>query len=174
MFHFVKDSLGCSIIASKSTTIRGVLESVAIDLKLRNFRHVVIAFVYRTPGSDLTTFCDNIDRLFYQVTFKNTYICGGFNIDLLNYDSHRGTKYFLDLMFNLCMYPVITKPTRISNASAILIDNIFNNEINRDITSRLLITNISDHLSVLPFVTLIISVAMYDTSVQQMWKISIQ
>ena len=51
-------------------------------------------------------------------------------------------------MFSLGMYPAITKPTRISNVSATLIDNIFTNYINRDITSGLLITEISDHLSV--------------------------
>ena len=53
--HYIKDSLDCFIIASKSTTINDVLESVTIDLKLSKSRHVVIACIYITPGSDLTT-----------------------------------------------------------------------------------------------------------------------
>ena len=69
---------------SKATTINYVLESVKIESKLRNGRHVVIAWVYRTSGSDdLITFCDNNDSLFNQVTFKNTlFICGDFIICL--------------------------------------------------------------------------------------------
>ena len=54
-------------------------------------------------------------------------------------------------MFRLGIYPVITKPTRISNVSATLIDNIFTDDINRDITSGLPFTDIGDHLPV--FVT---------------------
>ena len=108
---------------------------------------MVIAWVYRAP--DVTLFCDNIDRLFNQVVIKKTIlICGDFNIDLLKHVSHSSTKYFLDLTFSLDMYRVITKLTRISNVSTTLIDNIFINDTNSDITNGLLITDISDHLSV--------------------------
>ena len=55
---------------------------------------MVIACVYRTLVSYLTLFCDNIDRLFIQVTIKRSiFICGYFNIDLLKHDTHRGTKH---------------------------------------------------------------------------------
>ena len=79
---------------------------------------------------------------------KTSFISGDFNIDLLKCDSHRGTNNCFNLMFSLDMYRLIIKPTRISNVSATLIDNIFTNDINRDITSGLLITDISDHLPV--------------------------
>ena len=67
-----KNDLVCSIISSKSTPINGVFECVTIELKLANCRHVVIACVYRAPGSDITLFCDNIDCLFNQVAIKKT------------------------------------------------------------------------------------------------------
>ena len=139
-------NLDCSIISSKSIAINYVFECVIVELMLANCRHVVIACEYRAPGSDVTLFCDNIDRLFNQVAIKKAiFTCGDFNIDLFKHDSRSGTKYFLDLMFSLGMYPIITKPTRISKAR---IDNIFTNDINSDITSGLFITDTSDHLPV--------------------------
>ena len=73
---YIKYDLDCSIISSKSTAINDVFECVTVKLKLANCRHVVIACVYRAPGSDVTLFCDNIDRLFSQVAIKKTiFIC---------------------------------------------------------------------------------------------------
>ena len=92
MALYVTDSAECSIISSKSTAITDVFECVTIDLKLATSKHVVIACVYRAPGSDLVVFCDNIDRLFNQVTLNKTILISGFNINLLKYDSHRGTN----------------------------------------------------------------------------------
>ena len=52
-------------------------------------------------------------------------------------------------MFSLGLYPVITKPIKILNVLATLIANIFTNDIDSDITSGLLIIDISNHLPVL-------------------------
>lgn len=126
-----------------------MFESVTIELKLTNNRRVVIACVHIAPGSDVTLFCDTIERLFNQTAIKKAiFSCGDFNIDLLKHDSHGGTKYFVDLMFSLGIYPIITNPTTNSNVFAPLIDNIFTNDIDGDITSGLFVTDISDHLPV--------------------------
>ena len=90
----------------------------------------------------MTALCDNIDRLFNQLTIQEIIcICGEF------LTSTGGTKHLLDLMFSLDMYPVITKQTIIWKVSATLIDNIFTT-FNSDITSGLLVIDISDHLPV--------------------------
>ncbi|KAK2185770.1 hypothetical protein NP493_224g01010 [Ridgeia piscesae] len=48
--------------------------------------------------------------------------------------------------FGLC--PLITKPSRITDITAMLIDNIFTNELQFQVNGGLLITDISDHLPV--------------------------
>ena len=74
---------------------------------------------------------------------------GDFNINLLNYTKHNNTKDFLDVMFSHFLYPVITRPTRITEYSATLIDNIFCNNLNKNsLTSGLLYTDISDHVPI--------------------------
>ena len=46
------------------------------------------------------------------------------------------------------LYPLIDKPTRITDFSATLIDNIFTNELHHNITSGILFNDISDHLPI--------------------------
>ena len=76
------------------------------------------------------------------------YWCGDYNLDLLQHETHLETKRFLDVMYSYGLYPLITKPSRISEFSAMLIDNIFTNELTNDVCSRLLLADVSDHLPV--------------------------
>ena len=70
---------------------------------------------------------------------------GDFNIDLLKADTHRPTHGYLELIYSNSMLPTIYKPTRITETSATIIDNILiNNEY--IIQSTILVTDISDHL----------------------------
>ena len=71
-----------------------------------------------------------------------------FNIDLMKYETHKGTKRFLDCMYGLGLYPLIDRPSRITTHSCTLIDNIFTNQINYSIRSGLLMNDITDHLPI--------------------------
>lgn len=52
-------------------------------------------------------------------------------------------------MFSSSFYPLISRPTRITNCtSATLIDNIFVKSLEDNFTSGLLLTDISDHLPI--------------------------
>ena len=51
-------------------------------------------------------------------------------------------------MYSLGLYPLIDKPTRIIDISAMLIDNIFTYELQHHLTSDSLLNDISDHLPV--------------------------
>ena len=50
---------------------------------------------------------------------------GDFNINLLNYESHSDTNMFLNSMVSKCLLPYILHPTRVTDHSATVIDNIF-------------------------------------------------
>ena len=75
------------------------------------------------------------------------YIMGDMNIDLLKYHSHQQTERYLNVIYSLDLLPVITKPTRITNHTATLIDHIYTNNVNR-LTSGIVTVDISDHLPV--------------------------
>ena len=70
---------------------------------------------------------------------------GDFNIDLLKVDSHRPTHDYLELIYSYSLMPTIYKPTRITETTATIIDNILTNDDNI-IKSTILVTALTDHL----------------------------
>ena len=69
------------------------------------------------------------------------------NLDLLKSNSHSATQKFLDMLINNGLLPAITHPTRITQQSATLIDNIFISEVLQcNFDSATLINDMSDHL----------------------------
>lgn len=52
---------------------------------------------------------------------------GDFNIDLLKYNSHIGSENFINTLSSFFFQPQILQPTRITDHSSTLIDNIFFN-----------------------------------------------
>ena len=56
-------------------------------------------------------------------------------------------------MYSIGLYPLIDRPTRISNHSFTLIDNVFTNVTNHKVTSGILVSDITDHLPIFVFCT---------------------
>ena len=72
------------------------------------------------------------------------------NYDLLKSNEHKKTEEFLDPLINRDLFPTITHPTRITNSSATLIDNIFvSTNLHKNFDSAILINDMSDHMPVL-------------------------
>ena len=76
---------------------------------------------------------------------KTLFNMGDFNINLLNYDSHSQTNNFINLMVSHYLLPHILHPTRITDHSATVIDNISSNSLESDTVSGSLLSQISDH-----------------------------
>ena len=72
---------------------------------------------------------------------------GDYNINLLTVDSHSLTADFNDTIYSYGLVPLITRPTRVTETSATLIDNIFTNKSIRYGESMygILVSDISDH-----------------------------
>src|ERR1700733_9660973 len=58
---------------------------------------------------------------------RDVILLGDFNIDLLKYNIHAATNVFLETLTSNHFLPAILRPTRITEFSATLIDNIFTN-----------------------------------------------
>ena len=99
---------------------------------------------------DIKTFND---KYFTEVITKITdekktcYLAGDFNIDLLKSEM-TDTKDYFDILTTNLFVPHITLPTRVTNRSQTLIDNIFsNNPEFENCTSGNITFSISDHLA---------------------------
>ena len=72
------------------------------------------------------------------------------NINILNYASYSQTAQYVDIMSSNGFLSLITRPSKVTAASATLIDNIFTNnrgDINHSVWC-LFVTDISDHFPV--------------------------
>ena len=76
---------------------------------------------------------------------KLIFLIGDFNINLLNYESHGETNDFINTMISHYLLPYILHPTRVTDHSVTVIDNIFSNNTSYETTSGNIITQISDH-----------------------------
>ena len=122
---------------------------VTVELTIKNHTNVVVSCIYRTPGSPIDTFCENLEFNLSDVkSIKTKFVCGDFNIDLLKHETHNTTKEFLDTMYSLDLHPLIDKPTRITDNSTTLIDNniIFTNELRFNLISGIMFNDTTDHL----------------------------
>ena len=73
------------------------------------------------------------------------YLCGDYiNINLLKVYKKKSIKQFFENLVSAGYLPKISQPTRITDHSATLIDNIFGNRIDNN-ESGIILNNISDH-----------------------------
>ena len=128
------------------------LEYQFIELKSRK-RNMLVGSVYRPPQSKEKEFLKDYKQLIDILKqYKDTEVVIGMdhNMDFLKASKHTNTQDFLDYNLDMNLLPVITKPTRITDTSATLIDNMsISNGLQQDYNSGLIISDMSDHLPTL-------------------------
>ena len=125
------------------------LESLFIEIEKSNENNLIVGGVYKHPQFSNEELVDvHLTKLFNKVKLekKNIILMGDFNINLLDYEVHETVSNFTDFMFENSMQPHIFAPTRVTSRSKSLIDNIFSNFVNKEITAGNLALGISDHL----------------------------
>ena len=83
---------------------------------------------------------------------KLSYICGDYNIDLLKVKINPRFGEFFDHIISSVFFPKITLPTRFTDQSATLIDNVFSTNIEEKEVSGILLNHISDHQLLFTFI----------------------
>ena len=142
----LKNNLKFREYENKSCPI--TFEVVTVELKTNN-KNLMISSAYRPPSSTPTQFVHEYTALLNEHKKNGLKAIVGMdhNLDLLKSWSHKPTQEFLEKLYNLECYPAITKPTRITNSTATLIDNIFLDIMYESSTkSYILIDDLSDHL----------------------------
>ena len=104
-------------------------------------------------GQDLRLiFNDRIEDLLnvVETEHKLFYMLGDHNIDFLKGECHKPTSALLDILYSNNVFPLITKPTRVTKNSATLIDHILTNNIHSHVNNKqgILCSSISDHFAI--------------------------
>ena len=82
----------------------------------------------------------------------NGYIMGDFNVDLIKMGTHGPTSDFMEGITSVGFYPLISLPTRLTDNTATLIDNILTSNLVERVETGVVTVRISDHLPVFAFV----------------------
>lgn len=108
-----------------------------------NKRDNLLLNCYRSPSGDINVFFNKISEIlnYLYKPHINLIICGDFNFDLYKNINFKSMCYIMSC-FNCC--PVVSWPTRVTNNSCTLIDQIFIN-FNNSGTCYVLDNEISDH-----------------------------
>ena len=127
--------------------IRPGIETLFVDIYSDNEIKTVGVVYRRASEISIDDFTEEMNAIFNEINFAHNkvYIMGDFNIDLLQYNRSAQVANFCNIFLAHSMYPLITRPTRTTAASATLIDNIFSNDINSITRAAVVVTDISDH-----------------------------
>ena len=137
----IREDIRYRVVSQKSEP---EFESILVELK--NANKELIGATYRPPNTDPQKFIAAYDELTNRYKHRRLTIGIDHNMDLIKSDKHDPTQTYLELNFDRGLVPTITKPTRVTNTSATLIDNIF---CSLDMLSyyetHVILTDISDH-----------------------------
>ena len=125
-------------------------ESVGIECTKFNKKYLICE-IYRPPRCIPSEFLEKLDSLFnnnlQSTQYEEIFLCGDYNLNLLDTESNNSVSQFVNQMSSYSLLPVISRPTRITEQTSSLIDNIFiKHPTNFD--SGLIISTISDHLPI--------------------------
>ena len=126
-------------------------ESTYVEMTAKGGKHIILGSVYKSPNTCENTLKNHLTDLLNKIKFekgnKELVIGMDHNMNLSKSHEHRKTQQFSDLMLEHELVPSITRPTRITNSMATLIDNIFISKLlQRSFDSMILLEDISDHL----------------------------
>ena len=124
------------------------IESTFIEIINTTGKNVIIGCIYKHHTISPNDFSEAMSKLLIKVSKekKPCYLAGDFNMNLLQLENKPEIENYFDMITNQNFTPLITYPTRITNKSKTLIDNIFTNEFSSNIVSGNLTVGISDHI----------------------------
>lgn len=122
------------------------IECVFVE-NIKSGKKVIVGTIYRPPNGNNIQFLTYIEDIVIELSSRvcdAIYICGDFNYIFLNMIDSEHCLNFANMMFSHYYQATITKPTRVSDDSCTLIDNIFvSNSVN--LFSGIVVCDISDH-----------------------------
>ena len=146
---YIKKTINYTLRNGLTQMNEGIFESLFIDIQLGNDK-ITCGTIYRAPKQDRfsnnqfkTQLKNALSTL--NVSKNKAYIMGDLNYDLLQ-DSHTFTDDFVDIMYDHSFYPIINKPTRITQSSSTCIDHIWTNIHDKSSSSAIITHKIADHL----------------------------
>ena len=113
---------------------------------------VILGNVYRTPSKSPEKFNNYFNIILQKLNTnryanKIKYIVGDFNQDLIKYDDNLDCQNLIDNAHNHGFVQLVSRPTRITDHSATLIDHVYTNNLDSALSCNIITLDLSDHLA---------------------------
>ena len=131
------------------------IESLFVEITVPHCKNIIVGIIYRPPNSNSNDFLTCLSTLLSNTLFanKDAFIMGDFNFDLLKHATNHTSHEFLESFLSASFLPLISKPTRVSDHSATLLDNIFCNSLPLP-ESLIILSDITDHYPIMSYFSL--------------------
>ena len=148
---YIKNCYKFNLIDELTIMNEKIFESIFIKIQLHN-ENLFCGNIYRSPSNDSRlneSFLNNLYNCIHNSnkSLNKCFITGDFNYDLSNQDNEHVCN-FIEMMLEGHYFPVINKPTRITDTSATVLDHIWTNLHHQHIKSGVILNSLSDHLPV--------------------------
>ena len=123
-------------------------ETTIIEIIAKDGKKIIVGSMYRPLNTDPMNFRIAINTISSTSLKEKKEIILGMdhNLDLLKSGIHKQTQLFLSDLLEKNIYPTITRPTRICQNTATLIDNVFvSKNLHKYFESSIILDDISDH-----------------------------
>ena len=131
---YIKETLQYNLRPDLTIMHEGVYESPFVDIHPQNDT-IICGTIYRPAKQDKVSNELFVDHLKSALDIIHRSKCKVFLMRDLNYDllevSHKYSTIFIDTMFDNSFYPIINKPTRITQNSSKCIDHLWTNIHNK-------------------------------------------
>ena len=129
-----------------------MFESLFVTIHFEGKR-LICGTVYRPPRNDnlgLSGLFDSVKLVLGKLnkTKIKCFLMGDLNFNLLDL-SDKKTEQFTNIMFKYNFYPLINKPTKITDSSSSAINHIWTNVSNTSMKSGIIAHCVADHLPVI-------------------------
>ena len=144
MAVYVKKSLDHKVL-NHLNALKDEFETLWIEMSSGpKSKNIIVCY----PDTDASKFTVYLESTLSKID-KNKIICivGDYNINLLNYGSHSNTNEFINSKVSHYLLPHILQPTRVTDHSATIIQNIFTNATEYDTISGNILNRLADHFS---------------------------
>ena len=131
-------------------------EDMWIDLDVNSVnskhnKHFIVGVIYRHPNHNYETFCEKLCETIDNLNKAKVdyYITGDFNIDIMKYKLASDVTSYVNNLNSVGCNICIDKPTRVDGSAATCIDHVYSNLSPERLDSHILISDVSDHYSLL-------------------------
>ena len=105
------------------------MKPVWIEIKYNKSKNIICGCIYRHPRYDMSGFQQYMDNTLRIINSENKeiYLAGDVNKDFLKIDANNSYQEFYNSITSSGFLPQIIQPTRVTEYSATVIDNIYTN-----------------------------------------------